>query len=981
MTWLDNPSGGVISIPITSTGRDRCFSKTSILSLQRFWADKGCVIHQPYDIEVGAGTFNPATFLRALGPEPWNTAYVEPSRRPTDGRYGENPNRLQHYYQFQVIMKPCPYNYVELYLDSLRAVGIDPLKHDIRFVEDDWESPTLGAWGLGWEVWLDGMEITQFTYFQQCGGIDLKPVTGEITYGVERIAMYLQNVNNVFDLKWVGDVTYGDVHHRGEVEWSAYNFEAADIPMLFSLFTMYEKECLALVERKLVLPAYDYCLKCSHAFNMLDARGAISVTERTSYIGRVRNLARFCAEGFLRTREEMGFPLLGKFSGESQKPPAKRNPDGTRLSARDRLRGNPGGVRRPRALVRRPAVRGDAEEGPSLLPEGRHLGHAAAADLRDPGPRGPAGGVERDRDGSAEKRGTGRRRQADEGRPGIREVPGDRRLGPLGLPDRSRRIPRLRSRGGGPPGPGDPSEDRLRFPPRDPVQEVDAVGRPRRPVRAPGPLDRLAVRRRGAAVLVRQRHGGAHDLRPPVPCPRGHRTSLDPEYPGRLAEARVLVDLEDRKGRIRAGMREVSGRIGMKWVEDEPLVETVANLVEYPVVMVGRFEEKYLSLPREVLVTSMRNNQKYFVFEDAKGGLFPGFAFVSNMIVPDESVVVAGNERVLRARLSDAEFYYGDDLKMPLFERAEALKKVLFQADMGTYWEKVERMADIAAFVASFGFPGKAQDCRRAAFLSKADLTTGVVKEFPELQGVMGRHYASKTGESAEIAQSVFEHYLPKGQSDDLPSTDVGAATAIADKIDMVCGCFGVGLIPTGTADPYGLRRHTLGILSILESRGLRIPIEELVDRSLATLAAKLTSPAAEVRRKVLEFVAARYLNLRVSQGTPADLVEAVLAAGLTDVVDLRAKLDALVAFRADAAFEPLAEVFKRAINITKAYDGPLAVSEQLFEHDEERALHAAPPAFRAASRRRPATAGTPRRSARWRGSSRWSPPSSKRCS
>src|SRR5512141_2088430 len=329
------------------------------------------------------------------------------------------------------------------------------------------------------------------------------------------------------------------------------------------------------------------------------------------------------------------------------------------------------------------------------------------------------------------------------------------------------------------------------------------------------------------------------------------------EYPGRLAETRVLVDLEDRKGRIRAGIREAEKRIGMKWVEDEPLVETVANLVEYPVGMVGRCEERYLSLPREVLVTSMRNNQKYFVFEKARGGLFPGFAFVSNMIVPDPSVVVAGNERVLRARLSDAEFYYGDDLKKPLFDRSEALKKVLFQADMGTYWEKIERMADIAEFVASFGFPAKAKDCRRAAFLSKADLTTGVIKEFPELQGVMGRHYASKTGESAEIAQSVFEHYLPKGQSDDLPATDVGTATAIADKIDMVCGCFGVGLIPTGTADPYGLRRHTLGILSILESRGLRIPIAELVDRSLATLAPKLTSPAAEVRKKVLEFVVA----------------------------------------------------------------------------------------------------------------------------
>jgi len=413
-------------------------------------------------------------------------------------------------------------------------------------------------------------------------------------------------------------------------------------------------------------------------------------------------------------------------------------------------------------------------------------------------------------------------------------------------------------------------------------------------------------------------------------------------YIDRLAEAKVFVDLEVRKEKIRAGIREIEKRTGMRWIEDEPLVETVANLVEFPVVLMGRFEEKYLALPREVLVTSMRNNQKYFVLEDANGGLHPGFAFVSNMVVPDDGVVVAGNERVLRARLSDAEFYYWDDLKKPLFDRTEALKKVLFQADMGTYWEKVERMAGIAEYVASVGFPAKAKDCRRAAFLTKADLTTGVIKEFPELQGVMGRHYAEKTGETAEVAQSVFEHYLPKGQSDDLPSTDVGTAVAIADKIDMVCGCFGVGLIPTGTADPYGLRRQTLGILSILEARKLRIPLEGLVDLSLATLAPKLKSPAAEVRRKVVEFVAARYLNLRVSQGVPADLVEAVLAAGLTDVVDLRAKLDALVAFRAEAAFEPLAEVFKRAINITKAYEGPLAVSSMLFEHEEERALHRA---------------------------------------
>ncbi len=282
------------------------------LRLQEFWSKKGCIIQQPYDIEVGAGTFNPATFLRALGPEPWNVAYIEPSRRPTDGRYGENPNRLQHYYQFQVIMKPSPLDIQEMYLESLKSFNVNPLEHDIRFVEDDWESPTLGAWGLGWEVWLDGMEITQFTYFQQAGGIDLKPISVEITYGIERIAMYLQQKDNVFDLEWAHGITYGDVHHRGEVEFSTYNFEVSNKDMLFKLFDMYENESISVLKKGLILPAYDYCLKCSHAFNLLDARGAISVTERTGYIARVRNLARLAAEAYLKQREEMGFPLMKK---------------------------------------------------------------------------------------------------------------------------------------------------------------------------------------------------------------------------------------------------------------------------------------------------------------------------------------------------------------------------------------------------------------------------------------------------------------------------------------------------------------------------------------------------------------------------------------------------------------------------------------------------------------------------------------------
>ncbi len=300
-----------------------------IHALQDYWGKQGCVIVQPYDMEMGAGTFHPATFLRAIGPEPWRAAYVQPSRRPTDGRYGENPNRLQHYYQFQVVLKPSPHDIQELYLGSLRALGIDTLVHDVRFVEDNWESPTLGAWGLGWEVWLNGMEVTQFTYFQQVGGLDCRPVTGEITYGLERIAMYLQGVDSVYDLVWTtgpqGAVTYGDVFHQNEVEQSTYNFEHANVEALFQHFATYELESTRLIGLGLPLPAYEQMLRASHTFNLLDARKAISVTERQGYILRIRSLARAVAEAYYAAREKLGFPMLAEVHGSAGEPLAARS--------------------------------------------------------------------------------------------------------------------------------------------------------------------------------------------------------------------------------------------------------------------------------------------------------------------------------------------------------------------------------------------------------------------------------------------------------------------------------------------------------------------------------------------------------------------------------------------------------------------------------------------------------------------------------
>lgn len=286
-----------------------------ILTLQKFWAEQQCIIVQPYDTEKGAGTMNPMTFLHSIGPEPWNVAYVEPSRRPADGRYGENPNRLYQHHQFQVILKPSPDNIQEIYLESLKELGIDPLHHDIRFVEDNWEAPTLGAWGLGWEVWLDGMEITQFTYFQQVGGYDANPIAVEITYGLERLGSYIQDKENVFELEWVDGITYGDVFHQPEYEHSKYTFEHSDVSTLNTLFNLYEQEAKRSIAEELVYPAYDYVLKCSHTFNLLDARGAISVTERTGYITRVRNLARQCAKTYLEGREKLGFPLMAEKGG------------------------------------------------------------------------------------------------------------------------------------------------------------------------------------------------------------------------------------------------------------------------------------------------------------------------------------------------------------------------------------------------------------------------------------------------------------------------------------------------------------------------------------------------------------------------------------------------------------------------------------------------------------------------------------------
>ena len=635
-----------------------------VLELQKFWAAQGCIIQQPYDMEVGAGTFNPATFLRVLGPEPWNVAYVEPSRRPTDGRYGENPNRLQHYYQFQVIMKPSPLDIQDLYLASLKSFGIDPRDHDIRFVEDDWESPTLGAWGLGWEVWLDGMEITQFTYFQQVGGIDLSPIPVEITYGIERIAMYVQDVDNVYQIRWNEHIRYGDVYLDPEREYSVYNFEEADSDMLRTLFDRYEAEGEKLVKnRSLVFPAYDFCLKSSHVFNVLDARGAVSVTERANYIARVRNQAKMCAELYVRKREEAGFPLLrGKNSmkpllfeiGTEEIParfitPAREALAKLIAEGLDQARIAHGTVtiystpRRLAALVADVAEKQQESVSPKFGPPKARAYDAEGKPLPAAVGFAKSQGVEASELKILEKGGVEMIavEKAEKGEDALQVLPDV-------LKDVISRIP---------------------FPKK--MRWGDGVFEFARPIH-------WLVALLGSDVIPLSYAGIKAGN-----ASRGHRFLSSGEVvipePGAYLEclkaAYIIADDEERLSMMREGIRRIEEQTNGRALADEALVHEILYLVEYPYPLLGHFEEDYLALPSEVLVNVMKGHQRYIPLQKDDGTLLPVFITFANTIPRDPAQVARGNEKVLRARLADGRFFFDEDRKEPLENLYERLRR------------------------------------------------------------------------------------------------------------------------------------------------------------------------------------------------------------------------------------------------------------------------------------------------------------------
>ena len=901
------------------------------------------MIWQPLSEKVGAGTWNPGTALRVLGPEPWNVAYVEPSFRPDDGRFGENPNRMQMHTQYQVVLKPEPGNPQELYLDSLEALGLSRRRHDIRFVEDNWESPGLGAWGLGWEVWLDGLEITQFTYFQQAGGMQLDPVPVEITYGMERIAMYVQDVREVWQLRWNEQVSYGDVLRQQEVEYCNYEFHHANVGRLRSMFDLFRDEAKAAIDRGLVIPAYDYVLRCSHTFNLLDTRGAIGVTERARYFARIRDLARLVAEGFSKQREASGHPLIKKTEeAEAPKPvrasgsPARADllleigseelPPGDVRSGIEQLeRSLPGLLREQRLGYDEIEITGTPRRLAAMVRnlEGRQpdrerdvRGPAVRAAFDDHGK--PTRALEGFCRGQGVSAGSVERRRDDRGVEYVyarRHEPGLETLEVLaGL------LPGL--------------IDGMNFP-KTMRWDSDGFVYPR-------PL-RWIVALFGEQIipfsLARVRSGRtSHGLRPEGDPPV-ELASAD-AYRPRMEERGLIVDRERRRETIRNQVLERAREVGGSVPDDPDLLDEVTDLVEAPFALRGGFDEAHLELPEEVLVSVLRKHQRCFpVAHPETGRLLPWFVAVSNGRPADPGPVVRGNENVVRARYADAAFFYREDGRRALEDYLPRLDTLTFQDDLGSVRDKSVRIERLLPVIGS-GLGLTERDmitAKRAARLCKADLATGMVVEMTSLQGVMGRYYALLSKETDAVATAIQEHYLPRFPGDALPSGESGFAVSIADRLDSLAGLFCAGIKPRSTADPYGLRRDALGLLALLIGKRRHFSLK----KGLEAAAAGLPIGVDTVRLDEAYTFILRRLGVQLKEeGFRHDVVEAGLGGGCDDPFGLRIVVEGLDRMVRSEHWTETLHAYARCKRIVRELDESLPLNPEADPDPSSRALH-----------------------------------------
>ncbi|HEY79816.1 MAG TPA: glycine--tRNA ligase subunit beta [Caldilineae bacterium] len=915
-----------------------------IMRLERFWAEQGALIWQPYSEKVGAGTANPATTLRVLGPEPWTVGYVEPSYRPDDGRFAENPNRMQMHHQYQVILKPDPGNPQEIYLESLRAMGIDLDKHDVRFVEDNWESPALGAWGLGWEVWLDGLEITQFTYFQQAGGLDLDPVSVEITYGLERIAMFIQGVKEVWDLQWDERHTYGDILKMQEIEHCEYAFNTADVDRLREMYELYEAEFENAVSKGLVIPAYDYVLRCSHTFNLLDTRGAIGVTERANYFRRMRDMTRRVAEAYVEKQREAGFPLL--------------DPDLTRYeppvpSAPEPL---PEGMAEADLLLEIGVEELPPHEVTNAIAQLKAMAVKTLDDARLQYDEVYTTGAPRRLVVLVRKLQAQQASEVQE----FRGPPADRAFDAAGNPTKAA-LGFARGKGVAVEDLEVREEGGKRY-----VYAVKQVeGRPTYEL-LPGILRGLvagirfgkSMRWNASNVAFSRPIRWLAGLYGPQVVPfeyagylsgrvsRGLRPHGSPDIPiaraedylDRMADAGVVVDRDARKALIRQGLQAEAAKAGGQAPEDEALLEQVTDLVEQPFPLLGNFEPDYLELPAAVLITVMKKHQRYFPVVDENGNLMPHFITIVNGQDRDPDLVRAGNEAVIRARYADAAYFVKEDRKRPLESFNPELAKLTIQEKLGSMLDKVHRLEQLTPDVAhllGLNSEEKAATARAAA-LSKADLATSMVVEMTSLQGIMGEIYALDSGESPDAARAIREQYIAKPEE---PLSPAGLALNLADRLDSLVGLFAVGLAPKSTADPFGLRRAALALVQTLMASGRDFDIRE----GLKAAAALQPLPVPDdVLTEVMDFIAKRlYVALR-DEGFPHDVVEAVLAEQAWNPARAR---DAVVAL-SDAVAQPWWEdaftAYARAKRIVRNLDQPYDLNSDAYTEPATKALHAA---------------------------------------
>jgi len=933
-----------------------------IMTLQDFWAKEGCLIWQPYYTQVGAGTMNPATALRVLGPEPWNVAYVEPSIRPDDGRYGENPNRLQMHYQFQVILKPDPGNPQEIYLHSLEALGIDPRQHDIRFVEDNWESPALGAWGLGWEVWLDGQEITQFTYFQQSGGQVLEPVSVEITYGLERIAIALQRVSSFREIQWNQAFTDGDVNLQAEQEHSKYYFEIADVERLRQMYDLFEAEANACLEQGLVLPAHDYVLKCSHTFNVLDTRGAIGVTERQAFFGRMRDLSRRVAEAYLAQRQALGFPwrerevrlvsAVSPTSASMAKPndlgggatPDPEAKDGSlflleigteELPARDlsdalaQLRARlPGWLEElrltyqsvevmgtPRRLVVQVKGLADRQSDHEMLVKGPPAARAFNAD----GSPTPAA------EGFARNKGIKvsdlQVQEIDGGRYVVAVIREEGNPTPAvlakALPDL---IASLRF------------EKSMRW-----NQSNISFSRPIRWLMAL--YDTTPIPFEYAGLTAQPRTRGLRFLQPPE-----IQLNSAEDYFHFLQSQGIVLDPQQRQAKIAAQVQQQAQAVGGHSELDPDLLSEVTHLVEAPTVLRGTFDVSHLELPREVLISVMKKHQRYFPVQSMDGALLPYFLTVANKPTSEDgcegaTVIIEGNEHVIRARFADAAYFVREDLKQPLEKFLPRLSKLTFQYKLGSMLDKTHRIEQLVEAIG----PTCALDdaemevARRAAHLCKADLATQMVVEMTSLQGVMGRYYALQSGETPAVAEAIFEHYLPRFAGDMLPKTKAGLVVGLADRFDTLAGLFAAGLAPSGNKDPFAQRRAALGLVQNLLTWKLDFSLHKALQEAAHLLPITASPQSLSACHA---FILERLRNFLLEQGYRYDVIEAALEVQGDNPAAAERTIQELSRWVEREDWHTILPAYARCVRITREFSQRFPLDETQLQEPAERALY-----------------------------------------